>query len=296
MTYHGPWFKLYHEWSTDPKVQQLSERDQRRMVMIMCFACRGDVPDIDRWAFAMRVRPSELRLTVQRLRSIAFLDDDLRIRQWSDRQGTPDRVRQRQKRNRDKVSNAAVTGMSRDSHVTVTDMSRLEEEVDAEVEEDADKKKRREKKGDPPLTEGEPTVERHDPVPYAEILRAYHDECPTLQRVLCYGDTLRAQVRARWREDKQRRDLQWWRDYFRSVNDSPFLLGHTDRPFNCTFQWLTGKQNMSKVLNGQYAQRAPVKRKTRLEQMLEEAEAEEAREREQQQAEVGQPDEGADRP
>ena len=125
----GPWFKMFHEWAADPKVQQLSERDQRRMVMIMCFACRGDAPDIDCWAFAMRVRPSELRATVQRLCSIGFLDDDLEIRQWCKRQGRSDAERKREQRNAANRSDADVPGQSQDSpdDVPGQSRSRLEE-------------------------------------------------------------------------------------------------------------------------------------------------------------------------
>jgi hypothetical protein len=38
-----PWFRLYHEFLTDPKVQMLSEADQRRYIMVLCLrCCNGD--------------------------------------------------------------------------------------------------------------------------------------------------------------------------------------------------------------------------------------------------------------
>ena len=145
MKSRGPWFKLFHEWSVDPKVQALSERDQRRMIMIMCFACRGDAPNLDLWAFAMRVRPSELRLTVQRLRAIAFLDDDLQIRNWAERQGKSEAQRKRQQRNTADQDKGDVPGLSRDSPGTRPGLSRVdkirldkkEEEEEKEEEEHA---------------------------------------------------------------------------------------------------------------------------------------------------------------
>ncbi len=33
------WFRLYAEFATDPKVQMLSEQDQRRYVMLLCMRC-----------------------------------------------------------------------------------------------------------------------------------------------------------------------------------------------------------------------------------------------------------------
>lgn len=36
-----PWFKLWEEFGTDPKVQILSEVDQRRFIMLLCLCCRN---------------------------------------------------------------------------------------------------------------------------------------------------------------------------------------------------------------------------------------------------------------
>ncbi len=38
------WFRLYHEFSADPKVQMLSEADQRRYIMLLCMRCRESRP------------------------------------------------------------------------------------------------------------------------------------------------------------------------------------------------------------------------------------------------------------
>ena len=38
------WFRFYAEFATDPKVQMLSEQDQRRFIMLLCLRCsNGDV-------------------------------------------------------------------------------------------------------------------------------------------------------------------------------------------------------------------------------------------------------------
>ena len=40
----NPWFRMYHELAVDPKVQMLSEIDQRRYLMLLCLrCCNGDV-------------------------------------------------------------------------------------------------------------------------------------------------------------------------------------------------------------------------------------------------------------
>ena len=39
----NPWFRLYSEFATDPKVQMMSESYQRRFIMLLCIRCNGDV-------------------------------------------------------------------------------------------------------------------------------------------------------------------------------------------------------------------------------------------------------------
>lgn len=94
----GSWFKFYHEWSNDPKVQQLSEVDQRRMVMIMCMACRGERLDLGSIAYCLRLKPSKLRPTLGRLTAIGFLSDDGTIINWDRRQGPSEAQKKRQQR------------------------------------------------------------------------------------------------------------------------------------------------------------------------------------------------------
>ena len=38
----NPWFRVYAEFATDPKVQMMSEADQRRYLMVLCLRCNGD--------------------------------------------------------------------------------------------------------------------------------------------------------------------------------------------------------------------------------------------------------------
>jgi hypothetical protein len=41
-----PWFRLYAEFATDQKVQTLSEKDQRRFIMLLCLKCSGDLDNL----------------------------------------------------------------------------------------------------------------------------------------------------------------------------------------------------------------------------------------------------------
>lgn len=89
--------------------------------------------------------------------------------------------------------------------------------------------------------------------PSQQIIDLYHDKLPCLPRVVKLGDSLKAKISARWKEPGQG-DLDWWAGYFDLVAQSDFLTGRkTD--FRASFDWLLGPINMSKVLNGAYANR-----------------------------------------
>lgn len=68
-------------------------------------------------------------------------------------------------------------------------------------------------------------------------------------------ETRRAHMRARWREYPS---LEEWREFFRRVSVSPFLMGKVSskdrRPFKCTLDWLVKPENFAKVLEGKYAE------------------------------------------
>jgi len=54
------WFRLYSEFSHDPKVQMLSEVNQRRLIMLFCIRCNGNVTLQDEQvAFQLRISMDE---------------------------------------------------------------------------------------------------------------------------------------------------------------------------------------------------------------------------------------------
>lgn len=82
------WFRFYHEFATDPKVQMLSEADQRRYVMILCLkCCNGDVtlPD-EAVAFQLRITNEEWAQTKANLISKKLIDEDNKPTAWNKRQ------------------------------------------------------------------------------------------------------------------------------------------------------------------------------------------------------------------
>jgi hypothetical protein len=93
--------------------------------------------------------------------------------------------------------------------------------------------------------------------PHEQIIDLYHEELPELPRVRSWKEASRRNLRARWRESSERRDLEWWRWFFREcIRGSDFLMGRkTD--FVATLSWMVQPRSFEKILNGQYANFGP---------------------------------------
>jgi hypothetical protein len=96
--------------------------------------------------------------------------------------------------------------------------------------------------------------------PHEQIIAIYHEVLPQCPRVKTWGEPSRKVLRARWREDKDRQDLGWWKEFFAGVATSDFLTGKVNgsksEPFVASLNWLLKPMNMEKVLNGTYGQRS----------------------------------------
>lgn len=123
------WFRMYHEFSTDPKVQMLSEVDQRRYVMLLCLrCCNGDVTlQETEVAFQLRVSLDEWQATKATLVGKNLIKQDNTPAAWYKRQYVSDSSAERVARHREKLKQA--------SNVTVTPQTqRPEPETDKDQE------------------------------------------------------------------------------------------------------------------------------------------------------------------
>jgi len=79
------WFRLYHEFATDPKVQSLSEADQRRYVMLLCLRCRGDIKKLseNELAWALNISVDKLLITKRILIENRFITKKWHIVGWN---------------------------------------------------------------------------------------------------------------------------------------------------------------------------------------------------------------------
>ncbi|MCS4234440.1 hypothetical protein [Stenotrophomonas sp. BIGb0135] len=92
--------------------------------------------------------------------------------------------------------------------------------------------------------------------PHMEIIDLYHEVLPELAQVRVWEEDRKELLRARWKGAPERQSLDWWREFFTSVRDMPFLMGERtgrdDRAFACTLEWLVRPKNFAKVLEGNY--------------------------------------------
>ena len=117
----NPWFRLYAEFSTDPKVQMLSEAMQRRYIMLMCMRCSNVTVTLcdEEIAFHLRISDAELSETKALFIKKGFVDVDWNLLNWEKRQFKSDhdisgaqrqkRFRDKQKRERNSLRNVTVT-------------------------------------------------------------------------------------------------------------------------------------------------------------------------------------------
>ncbi len=88
----NPWFRLYSEFSHDPKVQMMSESMQRRYIMLMCLRCSNNLVTLheEEVAFHLRISNADLAETRQLFLSKGFIDESWNLLNWEKRQSQSD--------------------------------------------------------------------------------------------------------------------------------------------------------------------------------------------------------------
>jgi hypothetical protein len=126
------------------------------------------------------------------------------------------------------------------------DESRVFSSLEAQIEVDS-----------PSPTSDESPPERRSAdfcVPYEKIRQAFIDLCPSLpapKESAKWSGSRKRNVRARWKEYPS---IEFWEDYFNSVEESEFLSGRVTR-WRADFDWLMKPSNFEKVLEGKYSNR-----------------------------------------
>lgn len=95
------------------------------------------------------------------------------------------------------------------------------------------------------------------PCPQKEIIELYHEMLPMCPPVRDWHETRQGMLRARWRAKAKHQSMDFWRDFFAYVAESPFLTGQAEAkgdrpPFVADLEWLVKPTNFAKVIEGKY--------------------------------------------
>jgi hypothetical protein len=121
----NPWFRMYSEFATDPKVQMLNEADQRRLTMLLCLRCNDHVTLHDEEVtFLLRISNDEWQVTKALFIDRGFINFDNEILNWDKRQFASDTSKNRVAAHRERKkndSNADVTLQKQESNALDTE-------------------------------------------------------------------------------------------------------------------------------------------------------------------------------
>lgn len=137
------WFRLYAEFATDPKVQMMSEANQRRFIMVLCLRCSNDDVTLqdEEVAFQLRISIEEWATTKALFLSKGLLDENNTPAAWDKRQFVSDSSAERVRKHREAKKKASSTACN-GRNVTETPPE-AEAEAEAEVNPPFDKQQRK---------------------------------------------------------------------------------------------------------------------------------------------------------
>ena len=94
-------------------------------------------------------------------------------------------------------------------------------------------------------------------VTHQKIINLYHSILPELSQIKVWGKNSKSNLSARWKEDPERQNLEWWESFFtQKVKPSNYLMGKVNG-WQANLGWLVGPENFEKVMNGFYENRGP---------------------------------------
>lgn len=95
-----------------------------------------------------------------------------------------------------------------------------------------------------------------DNCPHIEIINLYKQIIPSGIQPLTWNGSRANQLKARWRENKKRQNLEWWQGLFEYITKSQFLMGQASngerKPFMISLDWIVKAENFMKITEGKY--------------------------------------------
>lgn len=252
------WFRMYGEFASDPKVQMLSEADQRRYVMLLCIRCNGDVTLQDEEvAFQLRISNDEWAKTKADLVSRGLIENDNSVSAWDQRQYVSDSSAARVRAHREKKKKA----VKRECNVTVTPQTT---DTDTDTERLSELRSDSSADTDPPDIPI-PEDPKTSPTDTAELLvipeflkrtdflpaafEAWNEMAGEagLPLVQNRSETRKKHLRLRLAECG---GLEGWRAALEKVRASSFLTGAGERGWKADFDFAVTATKFTKIMEG----------------------------------------------
>jgi len=216
----NPWFRMYAEFATDPKVQSMPEAMQRRLTMLLCLRCSDVLATLqdDELQCAMRISNEELAETKALFMRKGFIDDAWNLLNWDKRQFNSDSSTERSRRHRE-AKKATENVIATSCNVAATP---------PDTDTDTDK-------------EPNGSVGSADRLPRCDtqaLVDLYHEILPEMPRVRLMTDARRKALSTFWkfvltsrktdgskRAETAAEATEWVRGYFTRARDNDFLMG-----------------------------------------------------------------------
>jgi hypothetical protein len=128
----NPWFRMYAEFATDPKVQMLSETDQRRYIMLLCMRCGNDDVTLQdsEVAFQLRISAEDWAKSKAIFVAKNLIGEDNKPTKWDKRQFRSDSSAERVAAHRAKKKE----GMKQQGNVTSKKSNVLDTDTDTDTD------------------------------------------------------------------------------------------------------------------------------------------------------------------
>jgi hypothetical protein len=226
------WFRFYHEWDSDPKVQMMSEPMQRRLAMLFCWRCKGETFHVTRASFHWRITETEMAETKELFMQQGFIDANWNLVNWNRRQFLSDSSTERVRRHRQALK------QNETLQETVTTVTVTAPDTDTDTETDTEQKKL------PGLTPLEPSIRLED---FADSWNQLSGKLPKVQN---FTDGRKKKVKTRI---AQGLTLDRWHEAVKGCATKPFLLGDNGSGWTATFDWLIANaENVEKAITNPY--------------------------------------------
>ena len=96
--------------------------------------------------------------------------------------------------------------------------------------------------------------------PQKNIVDLWHVTLPELPKIKIWDETRQSNLRARWKEDETRQNIEWWQRFFEYFRKCPFLMGEVPptngrKQFYATLDWAVTRGNFIKIIEGRYEEK-----------------------------------------